>query len=74
MKPKEDQESVEARNHCRRLILSWFDKHNMVHLEKQYLNDGLKGLELVKGKLKLLLLDGMAGDEFLEDRRKFHYG
>ena len=49
-------------------------KHNMVHLEKQYLSDGLKGLDLVKGKLKLLLLDGMAGIEFLEDRRKFHWG
>ena len=46
----------------------------MVHLEKQYLNGGLKGLELVRGKLKLLLLDGMVGDEFLEDRRKFYYG
>ena len=46
----------------------------MVHLEKQYLSDGLKGLELVRGELKLLLLDGMAGDEFQEDRRKFHYG
>ena len=46
----------------------------MEHLEKQYLTDGQKGLELVRGELKLLLLDGMAGDEFLEDRRKFHYG
>ena len=73
MKPKEDQQSVEARNHYRRLILSWFDKHNMVHLGKQYLNDGHKGLELARGKLKLLLLDGMSGDEFLEHRRKFHY-
>ena len=45
----------------------------MVHLEKQYFNDGQKGLELVRGELKLLLLDGMSGDEFLEDRRKFHY-
>ena len=59
MKLKEDQQSVEARNHCRRLILSWFDKHSMVHLEKQYFSDGLKSLELVRGKLKLLLLDGM---------------
>ena len=74
MKPKEDQQSVEAQNHCRRLILSWFDKHNMVHLEKQYLSDGQKGLELVRGKLKLFLLDGMSGDKFLKDRRKFHYG
>ena len=24
--------------------------------------------------MKLLLLDGMTGDEFLEDKRKFHYG
>ena len=46
----------------------------MVHLEKQYLSDGQKGLEVVRGKLKRLLLDGMAGDKFLEDRRKFHYG
>ena len=74
VKPKEDQQSVEARNHCRQLIVSWFDKNSMVHLEKQYLSDGQKGLELVKGELKLLLLDGMSGDEFLEDRRKFHYG
>ena len=70
VKPKEDQQSMEAQNYCRRSILSWFAKHSMVHLEKQYLSDGLKGLELVRGKLKLLLLDGMAGDEFLEDRKK----
>ena len=49
VKPKEDQQSMEARNHCRQLILNWFAKHNMVHLERQYLTDGLKGLDLVKG-------------------------
>ena len=42
----------------------------MVYLEKQYLNDGIKDLDLVKTKLKLLLLEGMAGDEFQEDRNK----
>ena len=42
----------------------------MVYLEKQYLNDGIKGLNLVKTKLKFLLLEGMAGDEFQEDRDK----
>ena len=73
VKPKEDQQIVEAQNHCRRLILSWFNKHSMVHLEKRCLSDGLKGLELERGELKLLLLDGMVGDEFLEDRRKFYY-
>ena len=40
----------------------------MVYLEKQYLSDGIKGLDLVKAKLKLLLLEGTAGDEFQENR------
>ena len=40
----------------------------MVYLEKQYLNDGIKGLDLVKTELKLLLLESTAGDEFQKDR------
>ena len=40
----------------------------MVFLENQYLNDGIKRLDLVKTELKLLLLEGTAGDEFQEDR------
>ena len=57
-KAKRDKRNDEAQNHCRNLILDWFRKQNMVYLEKQYLNDGIKGLDLVKTKLKLLLLEG----------------
>ena len=60
--------------HCRRLVLDWFEKHSMVYLEKQYLSDGVRGLDLVKNELKLLLLEGMAGDEFQEDRGKSEWG
>ena len=67
---KHGKQNDEARNHCRNLILDWFRKHNMVYLEKQYLNDDIKGLDLAKTKLKLLLLEGTAGDEFQENRDK----
>ena len=53
---------------CKRLVLEWFEKHSMVYLEKQYLSNGERGLDLVKNELKLLLLQGMAGDEWEEDR------
>ena len=29
-----DQISSEARMHCRRLVLAWFENHSMIHLEK----------------------------------------
>jgi len=67
---KEDQRSKEAQIHCKRLILDWFDKHNMVYLGSKYLNNGQRGLELVKNKLKLLVFEGMAKDEFQEVRGK----
>ena len=35
---------------------------------KKYLNDGTKGLELVKNELMFLLTEGMAGAEFEEAR------
>ena len=38
--------------------------HNMVFLEKQYLNNGMKGLDLVKNDLLLILREGTAGSEF----------
>ena len=40
----------------------------MVFLEKQYLNNGLKGLELVKNDLLVILREGTAGAEFEEAR------
>jgi hypothetical protein len=52
---KRDPRIDEARNHCRTLVLEWFRNHNMVFLEKQYLNNGLKGLELVKNNLLVIL-------------------
>ena len=45
----------------------------MVYLEKQYLSNGERGLDLVKNELKLLLLQGMAGDEWEEDRWKWEW-
>lgn len=69
--PKEDQRSPEARQQCRRLFLDWFEKHDMPYLERTFLNDGPKGLTHATNVLRDLLLDGLAGDEFEEDRRKF---
>ena len=40
----------------------------MVSLERQYLNNGIKGLELVKNDLMLFLTESTAGVEFEEDR------
>ena len=40
----------------------------MVILEKQYLNNGTKGLELVKNDLMLLLTEGTAGADLEEAR------
>ena len=63
---KRDKRSNEARNHCRTLVLEWFRNHSMVFLEKQYLNNGTKGLELVKNELMLLLTESTVGSEFEE--------
>jgi hypothetical protein len=65
---KRDKRSDEIRNHCRALLLEWFRNNNMVFLEKQCLNDGTKGLELVKNDLMLLLMVGTARAEFEESR------
>jgi len=65
---KRDPRIDEARNHCRILVLEWFRNHSMVFLEKQYLNNGLKGLELVKNDLLVILREGTAGAEFEEAR------
>lgn len=60
--------------HCRKLLLDWFAKHDMPYLERTFLNDGPKGLEHASNVLKLLLLEGMAGDEFQADRGKSNWG
>jgi hypothetical protein len=65
---KRDLRIDEARNHCRTLVLEWFRNHNMVFLGKQYLNNGLKGLELVKNDLMVILREGTAGVEFEKAR------
>jgi len=65
---KRDPRIDEARNHCRILVLEWFRNHSMVFLEKQYLNNGLKGLELVKNDLLVILREGTDGAEFEEAR------
>jgi hypothetical protein len=48
--------------------LEWFKNNSMVFLEKKYLNDGTKGLELVKSDLMLLFMEATAGAEFEEAR------
>jgi hypothetical protein len=58
----------EARNHCRIVLLEWFRNNNMVYLEKKYLNDGTKGLELVMNELMLILTEATAGPAFEEAR------
>lgn len=54
--------------------MEWFSKHSMVYLEKKYLNDGMKGIELVKNDLMRVLTEGMAGDEFEEVRAMSELG
>ena len=72
-KPKDEQRTNEARDHCRRMVLMWFESHRWEYLESKYLNNGERGIDQVKEDLKLLLLAAMDGDEFLEDQRKPNY-
>jgi hypothetical protein len=65
---KRDPRIDEARKHCRTLLLEWFRNNNIVYLEKKYLNDGTKGLELVRSDLMLLLTEATTGAEFEEAR------
>ena len=69
-KPKDEQRTNEARDHCRRTVLMWFENHRWEYLESKYLNNGERDIDQVKEDLKLLLLAAMDGDEFLEDRQK----
>ena len=59
--------------HCRRLVLAWFENHSMIHLEKRFLSDSERSLDLAKRKLQNLIFLGMTGDEWDEDRQKFRY-
>ena len=65
---KRDKRSDEVRVRCRTLLLEWFSKNSMVFLEKQYLNNGIQGLELVKNDLMRVLTEGTTGAEFEEAR------
>ena len=59
--------------HCRRLVLAWFENHSMIHLEKRFLNNGEKGLDEARRELQNLIVLGMVGDEWNEDRQKFGF-
>ena len=72
-KPKDVQRTNEAHDHCRRTVLYWIESHRWEYLESKYLNNGERGIDVVKEDLKLLLLVAMDGDEFAEDRRKPNY-
>ena len=72
-KPKDEQRTNEARDHCGRTVLYWFESHRWEYLESKYLNNGERGIDQVKEDLKLLLLATMDGDEFVKDRRKPNY-
>ena len=72
-KPKNEQRTNEARDHCRQTVLMWFESHRWEYLESKSLNNGERGIDVAKEDLKLLLLDAMGGDKFVEDRRKPNY-
>ena len=72
-KPKDKQRTNEARDHCKRMVLMWFESHRWEYLESMYLNNGERSIDVAKEDLKLLLLEAMDGDEFVEDRRKPNY-
>ena len=72
-KSKDEQRTNQARDHCRRTVLMWFESHPWEYLESKYLNNGERGIDAGKEDLKLLLLVAMDGDKFVEDRRKPNY-
>ena len=51
----------------------WFENHCCKHLESKYLNNGKKGIDIVKEELKLVLLEAMNGDKFAKARQKPNY-
>ena len=67
-KPKDEQRTNEACDHCRRTVLMWFESHRWEYLESKYFNNGERSIDVAKEDLKLLLLEAMDGDEFIEDR------
>ncbi|KAL8931222.1 MAG: hypothetical protein Q9211_007132, partial [Gyalolechia sp. 1 TL-2023] len=69
-----DQRSMEVKAASRALILPWFEKHDMVYLKRQYLNQGEHGLQRAKADMRIILLEGLSGDEFQDDRNKFGRG
>ena len=72
-KPKDEQRTNEARDHCRRTVLMWFENHCWEYLKSKYLNNGERGIDVANEDLKLVLLEAMGGDEFAEDRQKPNY-
>ena len=62
---------MEVKAKSRALLLSWFEKHDMVYLERQYLNRGEAGLQQARHDMRMLLIEGLGGAEFDEDRAKF---
>ena len=72
-KPKDKQRTNEARDHCRRTVLYWFESHRWEYLESKYLNNNERSINAVNEDLKLLLLAAMDGDEFVKDQQKPNY-
>ena len=48
--------------------MRWFENHSMIYLEKQFLNDGERGLDLAKNELENVILDGITGDDWDVDK------
>ena len=59
--------------HCKWLVLAWIEKHSMFHLEKKFLKDGERILDVAKIKLQNILFLGLFGEEWDEDRWKFGF-
>jgi Protein kinase domain len=68
---RSEQRSDEVKAASRALLLAWFEKHDMVYLERQYLNRGEPGLQQARQDLTIILMEGLGGPEFDEDRAKF---
>ena len=51
----------------------WFENHCWEYLESKYLNNGERGIDIVKEDLKLFLLEAMDREEFAEDQWKPNY-
>lgn len=54
------------------MAFQWFNKQSWPHFEFEYLNDNLRGLDIIMAKIQLMFLEAMVYDKQNEDKTKFY--